>query len=134
MFRAEIGRRFKGTNQGKVYCRRQGVGRPVAPFRGAIMPLDPAIRSLIAGFRRSSRWDDQLDLELLRQLWPVLAGEDLARATSLTAIYGATVVLNVPDLVWRKQLVRMKAQLLRKINEPWEKNRITEIAFTYENQ
>src|SRR5262245_50477436 len=95
--------------------------------------LDPAIRSLIATFRKSPNWDDQLDLELLRELWPALVGDMLAGATSVTAIHGTTVVLNVPDLAWRKQLVRMKVQLLRHINEPWGAGRITEIAFTYEN-
>ena len=98
------------------------------------MPLDPAIRSLIATFRRSPNWDDQLDAELLRELWPALVGEMLGRATSVTAILGTTLVLNVPDLIWRKELIRMKGQLLRKINEPWENGRITEIAFTHENQ
>jgi len=98
------------------------------------VPLDPAIRSVIATFRRSASWDDELDLELLQQLWPTLVGEMLGKATTVTAIQGATVVLNVPDLQWRKQLVRMKRQLLEKINEPWGSARITEIAFTYENQ
>ena len=97
------------------------------------MTLDPAIRSLIATFRNSPNWDAQLDLELLRKLWPTLAGENLAAATQVVAIQGSTVVINVPDLVWRRQLAQMKGQLLRKINEPWESHRITEIAFTHEN-
>lgn len=97
------------------------------------MPLDPAVRSLIAAFRRSDNWDEHLDLELLQKLWPVLVGDLLGNATSVTAIHGATVVLNVPDLVWRKQLATMKPVLLRKINELWGGQRITEIAFTYEN-
>jgi hypothetical protein len=97
------------------------------------MPLDPAIASLIAIFRRSPNWDEELDVDLLRQLWPLLAGEALGAATTITAIRGTTVVLNVPDRVWRRQLVQMKGQLLRKMNEPWGSRRITEIAFTYEN-
>jgi predicted nucleic acid-binding Zn ribbon protein len=97
------------------------------------MPLDPAIRSLIATFRNSPNWDAQLDLELLQKLWPTLAGGSLAAATQVVAIQGSTAVINVPDLVWRRQLVRMKGQLLRKINELWESRRITEIAFTHEN-
>jgi predicted nucleic acid-binding Zn ribbon protein len=97
------------------------------------MPLDPAVRSLIATFRKSPNWDDQLDLTLLQKLWPRLAGENLASATQVVAIQGSTVVINVPDLVWRRQLARMKVQLLRKINELWESQRITEIAFTHEN-
>ena len=97
------------------------------------MSLDPAIRSLIAAFRKSPNWDADLDLQLLQKLWPILAGEKLASVTQVVSIQGATAVVNVPDLVWRKQLVRMKPQLLRKINEPWGSQRITEIAFTHEN-
>lgn len=97
------------------------------------MPLDPAVRSLIATFRKSPNWDAQLDLELLQKFWPTLAGENLAAVTKVVAIQSSTVVINVPDLIWRKQLARMKGQLLRKINELWDSQRITEIAFTHEN-
>ncbi len=97
------------------------------------MPLDPVIRTLIAQFRKSPNWDNQLDLELIQRFWPDLVGDQLAAATKITAIHGSKVVLNVPDLIWRKQLMRMKRQLLQKINEPWESRKITEIAITYEN-
>lgn len=97
------------------------------------MPLDPVIRSLIAQFRRSPNWDDQLDLELIQRFWPVLVGDQLAAATKITALRGSTVVLNVPDLIWRKQLMRMKRELLQKMNELWGGRKITEIALTYEN-
>lgn len=98
------------------------------------VPLDPAIRSLIATFRRSPNWDDELDLRLLRQLWPTLVGDMLGRSTTVTSINGTRLVLNVPDLQWRKQLVRMKRQILQKVNEPFGGGRITEVEFTCENQ
>jgi predicted nucleic acid-binding Zn ribbon protein len=98
-----------------------------------LMPLDPTIRSLIAQFRRSPKWDDQLDLELIQRFWPDLVGDQLAAATKITALQGSTVVLNVPDLIWRKQLMRMKRPLLQKVNAFWDGQKITEIALTYEN-
>ncbi len=97
------------------------------------MTLDPALCSLIASFRTSPNWDAQLELELLRKLWPALVGPGLAEATQVTAVHGARVVINVPDLVWRKQLARMRSQLLTKLNSPWATPWIKEIAFTYEN-
>ena len=97
------------------------------------MALDPAIKSLIAQFRKSPQWDEHLDLELLQKLWPTLVGEQLAAVTRITGIHGSTAVLDVPDQVWRKQLFRMKKKLLQRINEPWGAPRITEIAITYEN-
>jgi predicted nucleic acid-binding Zn ribbon protein len=96
--------------------------------------MDPVYRRVIASFRKSPNWDEQLDLELLQKLWPTLVGANLAAATRVVAIHGSRVVLCVPNPIWRKQLVKMKGDLLAKINEPWNSFRITEIAFTYENQ
>lgn len=97
------------------------------------MSFDPALRHLIASFKRSPNWDRDLDLHLLQKLWPKLVGEGLASATTVVAIHGSRVVINVPDLIWRKQLVKMRPELLRRMNEPWPSPWITEIAFTYEN-
>jgi len=98
------------------------------------MPFDPALRHLIATFRKDPQWDHELDLELLRKLWPSLVGSQLAEAVTITAVQGSRVVVNVPDKVWRKQLVKMTPQLLARMNEPWATPWIQEIAFTYENQ
>jgi hypothetical protein len=97
------------------------------------MPFDPALRHLIAGFRKSPHWDHQLDLELLQKLWPVLAGPKLAAATAIVAVHGSRVVVNVPDQIWRKQLIKMRPELLARMNEPWPAPWVTEIVFTYEN-
>src|ERR1041384_7185349 len=97
------------------------------------MSFDPALRHLIAAFRNSPNWDQQLDLELLKKLWPSLVGAQLAEAPSVTAVQGARVVINVPDRIWRMQLGRMRPQLLARMNEPWATPWIKEIAFTYEN-
>jgi len=97
------------------------------------MSFDPAVRSLISSFRNSPNWDSELDLEVLRGLWPALVGPQLAGATTVTAVQGGRVVINVPDLVWRRQLTRMRPQLLAKMNAPWATPWIKEIAFTYEN-
>jgi predicted nucleic acid-binding Zn ribbon protein len=95
--------------------------------------MDPVYRRLIATFRNSRNWDEQLDLELLQKLWPSLVGDRLAAATTVVAIHGSQVVMNVPNQIWRKQLMKMKPVLLAKINEPWGVAKITEIAFTYED-
>ncbi len=97
------------------------------------MPFDPVVRRLIAGFRNSYNWDSQLDLELLQKLWPVLAGPKLAGVVTIVALQGSRVVVNVPDQIWSKQLMKMKAELLARMNEPWPVPWIAEIVFTYEN-
>jgi len=97
------------------------------------MSLDPAVRRLLAMFRKSPNWDNELDLEVLRKLWPVLVGQKLADAISVTAVQGTRVVIKVPNQIWRKQLMKMKPQLLARINAPWATPFIKEIAFTNEN-
>ena len=97
------------------------------------MSFDPALRRLLASFRKSPNWDEELDLEVLQKLWPSLVGPRLAEATTVTAVHGSRVVINVPDQVWRKQLSRMRPVLLAKLNEPGPAPWIKEIAFTYEN-
>lgn len=97
------------------------------------MSFDPALRHLIATFRKAPEWDEELDLKVLQQLWPSIVGAKLAEATAVTAVQGSRVVVNVPDLVWRKQLVKMTPQLLARMNEPWATPWIREISFTYEN-
>jgi predicted nucleic acid-binding Zn ribbon protein len=97
------------------------------------MHFDPTVRRLIATFRKSPNWDSQLDLELLQKLWPELAGAKLAQAAKIVAVHGSRVVVNVPDQIWRKQLIKMKGELLARMNQPWTSPWITEIAFTYEN-
>ena len=97
------------------------------------MSLDPVYRKMIASFRNSPNWDAQLDLHLLQKLWPTLVGPELASATKVVALQGARVVLQVPDQIWRKQLIKMKGRLLSKLNEPWPSPFITDIAFTHED-
>jgi len=97
------------------------------------MPFDPAVRRLIATFRKSPIWDSQLDLELLQKLWPELAGPKLAQVAKIVAVQGSRVVVNVPDQIWRKQLIKMKGELLTRMNQPWASPWIMEIVFTYEN-
>ncbi len=95
--------------------------------------MDPHVRHLIASFRKSPEWDPQLDLQLLQTLWPSLAGKELADAATIVAVQGSRLVVNVPDKVWRKQLIKIRPELLARVNEPWATPWITEIVFTYEN-
>ena len=98
------------------------------------MSFDPALRHIIAEFRRSSSWDEELDLRLLQALWPKIVGPKLAAATVVEMIDGARVVIRVPDQTWEIQLRAMRSRLLRKMNEPWPSAWIREIGFLYEDQ
>jgi predicted nucleic acid-binding Zn ribbon protein len=98
------------------------------------MAFDPALRQMIAAFRKAPNWDVDLDLRLLQALWPKLVGAGLGESTEIEAIEGSRVVIRVDDRTWEKQLLSIRAKLLRKLNEPWPNAWITEIRFTYEDK
>lgn len=94
---------------------------------------DAAFRQIIARFRDSDNWDDELDLYLMQTLWPRLAGRYLGESTSVIAIEEDTVLLQVPDQTWSQQLASMRPLLVRKINEAWPGRPLKRIRFTYED-
>ena len=97
------------------------------------MSFDPAIRQIIASFRKSPNWDATLDLQMLQALWPAVIGESLARETSIAALDGSRVIIRVPDSAWTDQLLSVRETLLEKMNAPWPHRWIRDIGFTYEN-
>lgn len=98
------------------------------------MPFDPAIRQIVASFRQSPRWNETLDLRLLRAFWPKIVGESLAESTSVVEIQGSRIIVRVPDPTWKNQLQSIRGHLLRKVNEPWPNPWIKDIGFTYEDK
>jgi predicted nucleic acid-binding Zn ribbon protein len=97
------------------------------------MPFDPAIRQIIAYFRRADAWDATLDVRLLRALWPRIVGEGLARATSVVDVRDSRLTLRVRDETWKRQLIATEGWLLQKVNEPWPSRWITSIGYVYED-
>lgn len=93
------------------------------------MPFDPALRQIIAGFRNSDVWDDELDLKLVQALWPSVAGPALARNTSVIRMDGQRITVRVPDETWQRQLRSVGAALVRNLNEPWPGPPIRHIRF-----
>jgi len=64
-------------------------------------------------------------LALLRALWPVAVGSELADRTRVESLHGNTLRVRVPDAGWRRQLHDLQPNLLRRLRElagraaPW---------------
>lgn len=54
-------------------------------------------------------------LELLRAVWPAVAGAELARRTRLLAVDGAILRVRVPDASWRRVLHRLRWDVLSRL-------------------
>jgi hypothetical protein len=51
-------------------------------------------------------------LALLRAAWPAAVGAELARRTEVLALDRGVLRVRVPDMVWRRGLVRMRGDIL----------------------
>lgn len=65
--------------------------------------------------------DPEAAVIVLRELWPQLAGEQLAQRTSPSRLEGKTLILQVEDAVWQRELGKSEATslLLSSINSFW---------------
>lgn len=54
-------------------------------------------------------------LALLRAAWPAAVGAELARRTEVLALDRGVLRVRVPDMVWRRGLVRMRGDILARL-------------------
>jgi hypothetical protein len=76
---------------------------------GLERPFTPGLGSRLFGSSRLRA------LDLLRAMWPLAVGSDLARRTELVVLEGTTLRVRVPDARWRKELHRMQPQILARL-------------------
>ena len=73
-------------------------------------------------------WDDSLDRAEIVVQWEAIAGEDIARQTTV-GFEGDTLVVICRSTAWATNLRRMRAELLGKIREQFPRARIDDIRF-----
>jgi hypothetical protein len=54
-------------------------------------------------------------LALMRAAWPAAVGPELARRTEVVALDSGVLQVRVPDATWRKGLLRMRGDILRRL-------------------
>lgn len=57
--------------------------------------------------------------QALRLLWPAVVGARLASNTQLKSLRGATLVVSVPDRVWKSSLESLEKMILEAVNRFW---------------
>ena len=76
--------------------------------------------SFFPDFLRSIASNEELTLIFLQELWPQLAGKELAEKTTPVALQNKSLVVTVPSEIWAKQLRELRQMLLRSINGFWD--------------
>jgi predicted nucleic acid-binding Zn ribbon protein len=64
-----------------------------------------------------------------RAAWPVAAGQTVARHTRATALVRNTLVVEVGDYVWQRQLSQLRRDLLRNLAKELGEALVTDIDF-----
>ena len=64
-----------------------------------------------------------------RAAWPVAAGKKIARHTRATSLVRSTLVVEVGDAVWQRQLSTLRHVLLRNLAQELGEGLVTEIDF-----
>lgn len=61
--------------------------------------------------------------------WPDLVGPAIAENTKPTAIKGKYLLVNVSSAPWMQELQYLKPELIRKLNQAFEKEIVSDIRF-----
>ena len=86
-------------------------------------------QSLLPAFLRSVSGNEEITLVFLQELWPRIVGDELAQKTRPSAFYQRTLVLEVPNAIWKKQLQRLRKMFIRSINDFWKASLVEKIDF-----
>lgn len=68
---------------------------------------------LIGQMNRASRI--MTDEELVRAAWPLAVGNKITRYTAVAALVRKTVVVEVQDMIWQRQLNTLRQQIVKNI-------------------
>src|ERR1700679_3057089 len=64
-----------------------------------------------------------------RAAWPVAAGKKIAKHTKATALVRGTLVVEVGDVIWQRQLATLRHFLLRNLARELGEGMVSEIDF-----
>ena len=69
------------------------------------------------------------DEELAKAIWPAAVGRVIASHTSRLRMVRQTLVVEVADAIWQKQLFGLRGQILNRVQKATGTSAITEIEF-----
>jgi hypothetical protein len=72
-------------------------------------PRDPDLAARLFGS------SPERSLALMRAAWPAAVGPELARRTEVVALDSGVLQVRVPDATWRRGLLRMRGDILRRL-------------------
>lgn len=71
--------------------------------------------------------NEELCLIFLKELWPQMVGQELAKRAQPLRLQTKTLTLAVPSDVWKKQLMELRHMLVDSVNRFWNARIIEKI-------
>ncbi len=90
--------------------------------------MQPIGELLPAVYRKLVR-DSPDEQALLLALWPVVVGPKNAERTRAVRLYGSTLIVEVADLEWRRQLSSLSGQMVSRLNAAAGREVLRDIQF-----
>jgi len=81
--------------------------------------LESLISCLPEQFLRSIEADQEVVVMFLKELWPHIVGEELARNTEPSALNKKVLKVLVPSAVWASELASLRSLMMASINRFW---------------
>lgn len=72
--------------------------------------------------------------DIAREAWALIAGVHLARRTRVFRLYKQTLIVHVPDKIWKQQLHPMEGQLVDRVNQLLGRVVVRHIEFREDDQ
>lgn len=69
------------------------------------------------------------DSEIARAVWPEAVGKSIAAHTACTKLVRTTLIVQVEDAIWQKQLHAIRAQILSRLHKLTRSEAIQDIEF-----
>lgn len=88
-----------------------------------------SLQGLLPGFLRQISNDPELSLIFLRELWPRIVGEHVARRAEPAALKGGVLTCRVGAGAWQGELSRMSPMLAGAVNQFWGCSLVDRIRF-----
>ncbi|MFQ5739253.1 MAG: DUF721 domain-containing protein [Acidobacteriota bacterium] len=85
------------------------------------------LRAFLPATLRQLSSNEEAALIFIRELWPQIAGQDVARRTTPVALRRATLMLEVESEAWMNELVRYRGLLIRSVNNLWGRKLVRKI-------
>lgn len=98
--------------------------KPLHQIMPSIMRKQPRRASSSAG---TGAADPLFAEDLIRSAWTHLAGKQLASRTRPLRIYGDTLIVEVPDRAWPRELRRFEGALLDRVNRLLGQTRVCDV-------